>query len=614
MLTSGIFTAIRRFAESASSRLSRQVGLATLVIVTITELLVLGPLYQIQERDLDTALVEESQMLVASILHPHREAIARGQLGDAVRAIEGLTATSHIVGGTINTPDGVQVSRFGAPMYHSIEELVAPRNDTSGDFLETAFDAEETGTPLVVGVRIDGSWIPTHLSQLMWRQVGLILGLSLLITTVMVIAMGHMIIGPLLSLRASLEAASQDPTNAEAFAPNIRRSGILGDLSRVIQRILQRVSQTFREELATFAAMVNQAGDGIFAYDRDDILVYANKAFFKMCEANSLRDIKNLGGPMFRLHVDEQPLPLQQVLKHGRFRGEVDLLIEGQPPHRCLMSAAVLKTKDGRVLRTFASLSDITAIREAQWAVEEKNRELEEANRIKSEFLAQMSHELRTPLNAIIGFSEILSDRPEAEPNDDVEMFARDINNSGHHLLGVINNILDLSKMEAGKQELAESDVDMRDLMYSAASMVRNGAKSVHVELQVNAPSGQVLVKCDPVRMKQVLLNLLSNAIKFTDPGGTVSFSAEHFEDGLRFTVKDNGIGMNQADVPRALQPFAQIDSGISRKYEGTGLGLPITAGIIELHGGKLEIESAVGVGTTVSFTIPTERLLSQAA
>lgn len=609
-----IIGATRHFAERATSRLTRQVAMATLVIVLICELLVLGPLYQIQEHDLLGALASDTNTLVTSVLYPHRDEFEAGDLDHAMMVLEELQATSRVVGSVVSTVDGDQLGRFGAPMYHSAEELARPRRDVSGDYLEVHFGPEELGFPLQVGVRIDASWVPTHLAQLMWKQVFVVIGLSFLIALSVVTAINQMLVGPLLDLRASLEAAAQDPTNAASFAPNIRQRGVLGDLSRIIQTLFQRVSQTFREDLATFAGMVKQAGDGIFAYDSHGTLVYANQSILDLCGVTSLSEMRRLGGPLFRLNDADDLITLQQVVEKGSYSGEVEVYIREGVSRQCLMSGAVLKTNDGRVLRTYASLSDITAIREAQWSVEEKNRELEDANRIKSEFLAQMSHELRTPLNAIIGFSEILTDRPSENEQDDVALFAKDINNSGHHLLGVINNILDLSKMEAGKQDLSEADVDIQDLMHSAATMVRNGANSVRVNLQVNAPSGHIQVRCDPVRMKQVLLNLMSNAIKFTDPGGTVSLSAEHVEDGLKFTVKDDGIGMDQADVPRALQPFAQIDSGISRRYDGTGLGLPITAGIVELHGGTLEIQSARGVGTTVTFTIPSERLLQQAA
>ncbi len=609
-----IIGAFRQFAENATSRLTRQVGLATLVVVVIAEMLVLAPLYQIQRDDLLETLTHESVALLTATLYAHQNEIAEGEFNGALSAIEDLTHSTRIVGGTIDTLNGERLARFGEPLYFSVAELSAPRRDVSGDYLEGTFGPEITGAPLQISIRMNAGWISTRLAQIMWKQMALVAVLAILITIALVGVIGQIIIGPLLILRASLDAAGQDPTNADAFSPNLRRSGVLGDLSRIIQRLFHRVSQTFREELAIFAAMVNQAGDGIIAYDRDGHLVYSNNSFRAMCNADSLMDIKRLGGPLFRLSSEDAPQALQHMLQDGRFSGEVDLLIEGQQPRRCLMSAAVLKSKDGRLLRNYASLSDITAIREAQWAVEGKNRELEEANRIKSEFLAQMSHELRTPLNAIIGFSEILTNQPENESNGDVGTFARDINDSGHHLLGVINSILDLSKMEAGKQDLVETDVDITDLAQSTLAMVRKVADSHSVLLQAELPAETTVLRCDPVRLKQVLLNLLSNAIKFTDPEGTVTLSIEPANDGLVFAVRDSGIGMNPQDVPRALQPFAQIDSGISRKYEGTGLGLPISAGIVDLHGGKMEIESEKGVGTSVTFTLPIERLISQAA
>ncbi|MDY0884921.1 ATP-binding protein [Dongia soli] len=231
------------------------------------------------------------------------------------------------------------------------------------------------------------------------------------------------------------------------------------------------------------------------------------------------------------------------------------------------------------------------------------------ANRAKSEFLANVSHELRTPLNAIIGFSEVL----EAElfgplANERYRSYVSDIKSSGLHLLSLINDILDLSKIEAGKFELRVEPMDCRDLLESVARLIRPRAESGELSFTVNLPSEMLLLHADRRALKQILINLLSNAVKFTPAGGTVEMSCHAVPNGVAFVIRDTGIGISAKDVDTALSPFGQIDSNLARRYEGTGLGLPIVKGICELHGGKLQIESEVNRGTVVTATILDQR------
>jgi len=227
------------------------------------------------------------------------------------------------------------------------------------------------------------------------------------------------------------------------------------------------------------------------------------------------------------------------------------------------------------------------------------------ANRAKSEFLANVSHELRTPLNAIIGFSEVL----EAEifgplANDRYRAYVTDIKASGSHLLSLINDILDLSKIEAGKFELRIEPIDCRDLMETVTRLIRPRAEIGNLDFTVEMPPAAVPVQADRRALKQILINLLSNAVKFTPAGGSVSLACRSLPEGIAFVVKDSGIGISSKDIETALAPFGQIDSHLARRYEGTGLGLPIVKGMCELHGGALVIESEVNHGTTVTATI----------
>jgi PAS domain S-box-containing protein len=235
----------------------------------------------------------------------------------------------------------------------------------------------------------------------------------------------------------------------------------------------------------------------------------------------------------------------------------------------------------------------------------------EAASRAKSEFLANMSHELRTPLNAILGFSEILTQGlfgPLGDPR--YHDYAEDIHRSGTHLLTVISGILDLSKAEAGHLELHESIIHLPDAMDASLATVRAQAERAGVALVVAAPGNLPQLLVDEGKLRQILINLLSNAIKFTPEGGRVSLEAGlDAAGGIAIHVRDTGIGMAPEEIPLALQPFQQIDSRLSRRYEGTGLGLPLSKRLAELHGAGLEIDSTPGRGTRVTVRIPPERV-----
>jgi signal transduction histidine kinase len=239
----------------------------------------------------------------------------------------------------------------------------------------------------------------------------------------------------------------------------------------------------------------------------------------------------------------------------------------------------------------------------------------ESSNRAKSQFLANMSHELRTPLNAVIGFAEMMSAEtfgPLGSPR--YQEYANAIRGSGAHLLALINDILDLSRLDAGQSDLIDEALDVEEISETVLTMVAGQAKAANIEVSSNIAPNLPLLKADRRRVKQVLINLLANAIKFTPAGGKVSLSAAEAKDGgLVLAVADTGIGIAKEDIPKALERFGQVDSKLSRRYEGAGLGLPLAKQLMELHGGTLVLESELNVGTTVSVTFPRERLTRRA-
>jgi signal transduction histidine kinase len=250
-------------------------------------------------------------------------------------------------------------------------------------------------------------------------------------------------------------------------------------------------------------------------------------------------------------------------------------------------------------------VSDFTLIKQREESFKQAKLDAETASAAKSRFLANMSHELRTPLNAIIGFSEILTGQifgPLGNPRY-VE-YSSDILGSGRHLLEVINSVLDLSKSEAGKMEIKPQAVDLSDVLADCVRMVGEQCKEAGLKLQVAGLDCEHPVFGESAKLRQVFLNLISNAIKFTESGGTVAVSAVNDGQTVVASITDSGIGMSPQDVQVALTAFGQVDNRLERRYEGTGLGLPLAKNLIELHGGSLQIESAVGQGTKVTVRL----------
>ncbi|HSD88595.1 MAG TPA: ATP-binding protein, partial [Kofleriaceae bacterium] len=257
------------------------------------------------------------------------------------------------------------------------------------------------------------------------------------------------------------------------------------------------------------------------------------------------------------------------------------------------------------LLKTFASQSAL-AIQNARLfrEVQQKSRELEAASRHKSEFLANMSHELRTPLNAIIGFSEVLSERMFGEINDKQAEYLADILESGKHLLSLINEILDLSKIEAGRMELQPSEFDLPAMIDNALLLVRERAQRRAIALGRDVDSRLGTICADERKVKQVLLNLLSNALKFTPEGGRVDVHAGRTDSLVEISVTDTGVGIAPEDLAVVFEEFRQVGTA-AKKVEGTGLGLAISRKFVELHGGTMGVQSRVGAGSTFSFTLP---------
>ncbi len=237
--------------------------------------------------------------------------------------------------------------------------------------------------------------------------------------------------------------------------------------------------------------------------------------------------------------------------------------------------------------------------------LQESNLELQRANSLKSEFLANMSHELRTPLNAVIGFSELLLDTGSGTLGEDQRDYVADILSSGRHLLELINEILDLSKIEAGKMKLSAEEFEIGPVCEEAMALLRVEAGRKHIEIVLDVEDPALEVRADRNKIKQIMNNLLSNAVKFTHPGGRVTLRTRRVVDRLAVSMIDTGIGIRDEDQERIFQAFTQVDGSYARRYQGTGLGLTLVKKFVEMHGGSVTLESRFGEGSDFTFTIP---------
>ena len=390
------------------------------------------------------------------------------------------------------------------------------------------------------------------------------------------------------------------------------------DLETVLDTIVSRASQ-----------LAGAAGCSIWEYDEGaqqfELRATHNYAaeFVEALRAVPLRKGEGLMG---RAAEMREPIQIPDITRPGAYQSSVrDTLIRFG--YRALLSVPLLREDqiigslsfnrkapgefppevvDG--LKTFATQSAL-AIENARLfrEIADKSAQLEAASRHKSEFLANMSHELRTPLNAIIGFSEVLTERMFGELNDKQEEYLKDIHASGQHLLSLINDILDLSKIEAGRMELELSEFDLPNAIENALILVRERASRRGIALGHTIDERLGMIGGDERKVKQVLLNLLSNALKFTPEGGRIDVGARLHDGVAEVSVADTGIGIAPADQDAVFEEFRQVGTA-DKKAEGTGLGLALSRKFIELHGGRIWVKSQVGAGSTFTFTLPFQR------
>ncbi len=352
----------------------------------------------------------------------------------------------------------------------------------------------------------------------------------------------------------------------------------------------------------------------VCATDRDDRFVFVNSSFARRF---GTAPAEMIGKTFTALRDDAENRAAtdrhRQIIAGIRPPGpwEEEIVAPTGQRRVLLNNLALLRDEGGRPSLVVSAALDITDRKEGELALIAAKEEAELASRSKTEFLANMSHELRTPLNAIIGFSQLMAEEVMGPLGSArYTSYARDIAASGQHLLRIISDILDVSKLEAGKLDLEEEDVEIPQMIRDLLHLVIERARALDIGIDLEVPSGLPRLRADALKLKQIMLNLITNAIKFSQPGGRVQVRAALEGDGMHLSVADRGIGMDKEEIKTAVTRFGQVASPWSRKHDGTGLGLPLAMGLVELHDGRLVIDSVKGSGTTVTVVLPMSRVV----
>ncbi len=405
------------------------------------------------------------------------------------------------------------------------------------------------------------------------------------------------------------------------LAENLEQQTATGEVLRVIASSPADLGSVLKSVIANAVRLAGGEQGHIRQHDGEflQMVVQFNESddFIRTIKTIPVRPTQE--SAVGRAFLTRRPVHIPDILADPGYRGPalplrgrtvlaVPMLREGISIGTISMWRSEVEPFTERQIELVATFADqaVIAIENVRLfkELEAANRELEVASQHKSEFLANMSHELRTPLNAIIGFSEVLTDRMFGELNEKQEEYLKDIHASGTHLLSLINDILDLSKIEAGRMGLELTDFDLPQTLDNALILVRERAGRRNIALQTSIAERLGEVRADERKIRQVVLNLLSNAIKFTPEGGRIEVRAVPVDGSVEVSVSDTGVGIAAEDQEAVFEEFRQVGTSAA-KQEGTGLGLALCRKFVELHGGRIRVHSEVGVGSTFTFTIP---------
>ena len=374
-------------------------------------------------------------------------------------------------------------------------------------------------------------------------------------------------------------------------------------LSGILRDITERKQN--EKKLKLFSEAIEAAKDGILIAGLDGKIIYSNRAVESLY-GYSQDELK--GKRVNDLDADpvySDSIILPSLQKKGQWAGELDVRHKNGNKFSVLLATSIIKNEKNESLAIIGVIHDLTEHKKSEQIFLE-NQRLVYASKAKSDFLANMSHELRTPLNSILGFSELLKQKTSGELNEKQGHYVENVITSGKFLLNIINDILDISKVESGKMEIVIEKLPVSQVINETINLIKEKAMNHNIILKNEFDPDLDFIEADKQRFKQILFNLLSNSIKFSkNGGGTITIRTEKNCDLAKFSVTDTGIGIKMEDMVWLFREFEQLDSGITKNYGGTGLGLAISKKLVELHGGKIYAQSEFGKGSTFTFTLP---------
>ena len=602
------------------SRLGRRISVAVIISILVIEIAILIPSYLRFEREQIAHLVAAAETALLSAYTQKEDASPT----ELVAIGEAIVQSTIIAGGTLYDQNGQRIGSFGRvpdlqPEDHRPQPSIVDTDN--GARYEHLWLPIETGLPFLAVLCVDASTIESNLSGYIWRVLSLVLAVTAFVTCGTLLIVGRLVLKPLLDLSAGLDAARSDTKNAEKYVPVYRGDDEIGDIVRSLGELLQLASETSRRDLDAsdkrFVDFADAASDFFWEMDADLRFKFFSERFSDVAgvstdtllgKTREETGIPGLEPELFAAHLADLHAhrPFRNFV-HPRIRPDgrrVYLSISGKPHFDA----------NGEFLGFRGSGTDITDRIEAEEILRAASERAEGANRAKSEFLALMSHELRTPLNAILGFSEMISLETFGPIRNERYLdYTKDIHQSAEHLLDLINDILDLSKIESGRHELSEDEVSISAVVDEALRFVAKQAEEKQISVILDIEDDCPRLRGDATALVRIVVNLLSNAVKFTPVDGRVTVRAGEDDETIMLRVEDTGVGIPEVDLARVFEPFQQVENGYQRRHAGTGLGLAIVRSLVQGHGGEVTILSEVDVGTTVDIRFPLDRAVRDA-
>lgn len=444
------------------------------------------------------------------------------------------------------------------------------------------------------------------------------LSLGVVAVLILTLSAGYLFVSnvtlPLTNIIGDMIRLIGGDTNIKIHAQS--RKDEIGDLSKVVGVFKETIIKNFlaEGELRKLSRAVEQSPYMVFITNLNGHIEYINPKFIEMT-GYSHEEVIGQNPRFLKSETTSSELHSQlwKTIKSGEvWKGELEDKRKDGSTFWASMTISPVRNPHNEITNFIATHEDISKRRESDERIKSAMVKAEVANRAKSDLMANMSHELRTPLNAIIGFSESMKEETFGSVGSDKNReYLDDIHHSGQHLLELINDILDASAIEADALNLYEENFTVADVIDESTRIINQEAERNKIALKSHVDRESPVIYADRRRFRQIMINLLSNAVKFTPKGGAITIDSLLNDDGsFSIYVSDTGYGMSEEEISIAISAFGQVDSGHNRKHEGTGLGLPLTKGLMELHGGTLEIESLEGYGTMVSVTFPKERIV----